>query len=157
QMLGYVGTTEDVTESQRTEQVLRESEERYRMLADQSSDFISRHRLSGLVTYASPACKALFGFEPAEIVGRSGYDFFHPADIEPARQVMRTAITGGGMATINYRTRCKNGQYVWVESSLRVLRDPVTQQPNEMLAVSRDVSERKRVERMRQDLVAMLS
>jgi len=38
-----------------------------------------------------------------------------------------------------------------------VLRDPATGRPHEMLAVSRDVSERKRVERMRQDLVAMLS
>jgi len=144
-------------ERARADEGLRASEERHRMLAEQSSDFISRHRMSGLVTYASPACKALFGFEPSEIVGLSGYDFFHPADIEPAKRVMRAAIDGAGVATINYRTRCKDGRYVWVESSLSVLRDPATGVAHEMLAVSRDVSERKRVERMRQDLVAMLS
>ena len=155
---GYVGTTEDVTESRRTEEALRASEERYRMLADQSSDFIARHRMDGVMTYASPACRSLLGYEPEEMVGKSYFELFYPDDVEPVREKIRAAaVAEPGIATVSYRVRRNDGSYVWLETALRVLHDPVTQAPSEVLTASRDISERKRVDGIRQDLVAMLS
>jgi PAS domain S-box-containing protein len=134
---------------------LRESEERYRMLAEQSSDFIARYRLDGTVVYASPACRTLLGYEPQELLGTSYYELFHQGDVDPVRQ--RITAAGADPATVSYRVRRKDGATVWLESTLRVVREPATEAATEVVAVSRDISERKRVDRMRQDLVAMLS
>src|SRR5205807_5695008 len=59
--------------------------------------------------------------------------------------------------TVSYRVQRKDGTYVWLESTLRVPHDAATHGASEVVAVSRDISERKRIDRMRQDLVAMLS
>jgi len=142
-------------ESKAAAAAVRESEERYRMLAEQSSDFIARYRLDGTVLYASPACRTLLGYEPEELVGTPYYELFHQADVDAVRARIRTAA--GDPAPVAYRIRRKDGAYVWLESTLRVLREPSTHAPTEVVAVSRDISERKRVDRMRQDLVAMLS
>ncbi|HUE38956.1 MAG TPA: PAS domain-containing sensor histidine kinase [Candidatus Binatia bacterium] len=139
-------------------QALRESEERYRMLAEQSSDFIARYRLDGTLVYASPACRNLLGYEPGEIVGSSYYRLFHPADVDPVRHRIRAAAEAAAVAeTVSYRVQRKDGTYVWLESTLRILYDAASHAPSEVVAVSRDISERRRVDRMRQDLVAMLS
>jgi PAS domain S-box-containing protein len=135
---------------------LRESEERYRMLAEQSSDFIARFRLDGTLVYASTACRTLLGYEPTELVGSSYYQLFYPADVDPVRQRIRGAA-GATAETVSYRVQRKDGTYVWLESTLRILQDSTTHGASEVVAVSRDISERKRVDRMRQDLVAMLS
>ena len=156
-LIAFVGTTEDVTEQRRFDQALRASEERYRALAEQSSDFISRHDVSGRITYASAACHVLTGYAPDELVGRSIYEFIHPADLESVRGQLRTAAERRGGSTATYRIRRNDGEIVWFESSLRVLYDSTTHRPTEIVAVSRDVSEHKQVERMRQDMVAMLS
>jgi PAS domain S-box-containing protein len=152
---GYVGTVEEVTEQKRAEDALRASEERYRILAEQSSDFIARFRIDGMLTYASPACLALLGYAPEELVGRSYYDFFHPGDVEGVRGQISAATAAG--LTISYRVRRKDGETVWLESTLRVLFHAAGAAASEVVASSRDISERKRTERMRQDLVAMLS
>jgi len=152
--VGYVGTVEEVTEKKRAEDALRASEERYRILAEQSSDFIARFAIDGLITYASPACRALLGYDPEELAGRSYYDFFHPGDVEGVRGQIRAAATGTGL-TVSYRVRRRDGEYVWLETTLRVLH--AAGATSEVVASSRDVSARKRTERMRQDLVAMLS
>ena len=62
---------------------LRESEERYRLLADHATDMISKHAPDGAYTYASPACCTLIGLSPEDLTGRSTYGFIRPADRHP--------------------------------------------------------------------------
>src|SRR5262249_20171909 len=59
---------------------LRGSEQRYRLLADNATDMISRHTHDGVFVYASPACRTLLGWEPEDLVGKSGYALLHPDD-----------------------------------------------------------------------------
>ena len=147
----------EAAERARATDALRTSEERYRILAEQSSDFIARFRIDGVLTYASPACRTLLGYAPEELVDRSYYDLFHPADVGVARERIRAATGSGGGLMVSYRVLRKDGEYVWLETALRVLLHGAGGAASEVVAVSRDVSERKRTERMRQDLVAMLS
>jgi PAS domain S-box-containing protein len=156
-VVGYVGTVQDVTEQRLAGDALRASEESYRILAEQSSDFIARFRVDGVLIYASPACRTLLRYAPEELVGRSYYDLLHPSDVDAVRDQIRAASGSDSGVAVSYRVRRKDGEYVWLETTLRVVLGAGEGAPAEVIASSRDISQRKRTERMRQDLVAMLS
>ena len=128
------------------EETLRESEELYRLLAEHSTDMISKHTPEGVYTYASPACRCLLGYEPEELVGRDAYDFFHPDDLQQIRRTHSTILERPDTYTVGYRIRRKDGAYIWFETTSRTVRDPNTDEVREIIAVSRDITERKEAE-----------
>jgi len=79
------------------------------------------------------------------MVGRSVYEFIHPRDAEEVRQISRL-ITDTHPMTFSYRVRRKNGELTWFETTSRALREAGSAQVTEIVSVSRDISERKRVE-----------
>ncbi len=130
---------------------LRQSEERYRWMADNSNDLISRHTPDGIYLYASPASRSLLGYEPEEMIGRSLYDFFHPED---AAAFQRTQAIAGRLPptfSLSYRARHKNGNYIWLEMTSRIIRDSESGADQEIVVVSRDITERKQAEQILQE------
>src|SRR5215203_2399665 len=123
-----------------------EGEELYRLLADNSTDLISKHTPEGLYTYASPACRSLLGYEPEELIGRSARGFVHPDDLERTRTTHPLMAQHCDSHTVTYRIRRKDGSYVWFETTTRGVRQPGTDELTETIAVSRDITDRKRVE-----------
>jgi PAS domain-containing protein len=71
---GVVRTYADVTERRKAERSVRESEARYRLLADHSTDMIVRTDLDSTRRFVSPASKDLLGYEPHELVGTRPLD-----------------------------------------------------------------------------------
>ncbi len=133
-------------EALEAEGTLRESEELYRLLAEHSSDMISKHTPEGVYTYASPACRCLLGYEPEELVGRDAYEYFHPDDLEQIRRTHSTILEHPDTYTVGYRIRRRDGSYIWFETTSRTVRDPNTNQVQEIIAVSRDITGRKEAE-----------
>lgn len=125
---------------------LRESESLYRLLAENSTDLISKHTLEGVYTYASPACSVLLGYEPEELVGISAYDLFHPDDLKEISESHSALVEEQDTYTVSYRIRCKNGEYRWFETASRVVRDDTSGEAQEIIAVSRDITDRVRIE-----------
>lgn len=125
---------------------LTDDAERNRLLAEmaeQSTDMISRHTPEDwLFIYASPAVTHLLGYTVEEIVGISAYDLYHPDDVEDFRLRAPTVSYDRGLYTHTYRFRCKDGHYIWLESTSRTIRDPETNDIREILVVSRDATHR---------------
>ena len=130
----------------REEQALRRSETLYRLLADNSSDVITRHTPDGTYLYVSPACRILFGYEPEELLGRTVFDYMHPEDVERVRAIAQRAVETDGAGVGEFRRRRKDGQYVWIEAAGRVIVDAKTGDVTDIICVSRDITARKRVE-----------
>ncbi len=135
---------EESAEHERLLLALRRSEERYRLLADHATDIISTHTLSGIYTYVSPACRAILGWEPEELLGRDPYDFFHPEDLTTIENSHINVLETTDMQVVSYRFRRKSGDYTWLEMTTRTVRDGTD--PREIISISRDISERKRLE-----------
>jgi PAS domain S-box-containing protein len=115
---------------------------RLRRLIEHSTDMLSRHAPDGTCLYTSPACRDLLGYEPEELIGRSGFGFIHPEDVTDVTRSHDLVMTGSRLHTVLCRVRHKQGRDVWMESTVHALRDPVTGAVVELLSSSRDVSER---------------
>jgi PAS domain S-box-containing protein len=135
----------DITDRKRAEEALRESEERYRLLAETTRDIIVLHDMEGRILYVNQAGLDFAGFDRSEAIGRSIVGFVpaeHQADIV-ARGVQRAA---GDKDIYCYETEFvdRAGQRIPIEAnSTPVLRQG---QMSEILVVARDITERKRAE-----------
>jgi PAS domain S-box-containing protein len=136
----------DITAQKQAQMSLRESEERYRLLAEYSTDLISRHTPEGIYTYASPICLSLLGYEQEELIGRSIHEFLHPDDVVRIQLTYAVIIDQPIINRISYRMRRKDGQYIWLETKSQAVRNAQGDRIQEIIAVSRDVTTRKEAE-----------
>ena len=103
----------DITERRQTEGALRESEEKYRDLVENSSEIIYTLDPSSNITYISPAVSQLGGYEAEELIGKSSLSFVHPDDMAELLESFKRTITGQHEPS-EYRLRMKDGGYLWV-------------------------------------------
>ncbi|WP_036228447.1 PAS domain-containing sensor histidine kinase [Marinobacterium jannaschii] len=117
--------------------------ERYRLLAEQSTDLISRHTPTHEWTFidVNPAIEKVIGYTPEQIIGTSGYDLFHPEDADNLLKRAESVRYRSGIYTNVYRYKHRKGHYIWLETTSRTIRDK-DGYPQEIICVSRDVTER---------------
>jgi PAS domain S-box-containing protein len=140
------GTAQDVTESRQAEEALAESEARYRLMANNSTDVIATTDPSGILTYVSPSVRRLFGYEPEEVLGRDIFEFSHPDDLSSVTSAHRQVLESPESTTTAYRCRRKDGNFIWVEVIAGQVCDPKTGEITEVQSTCRDITERKRAE-----------
>ncbi len=145
------GVAQDITERKQSEDELRKSEEQYRLIAENATDIISRASIEGIYTYVSSACRALLGYTQEEMIGRSILSLIHPDDHAHVHDFFVLLEQGSEARTITCRIRRKDDDYGWFEITAQTIRDPNTNRAREFIAVSRDVSHRKEMERLQQD------
>ncbi|HWX06018.1 MAG TPA: histidine kinase dimerization/phospho-acceptor domain-containing protein, partial [Bradyrhizobium sp.] len=130
-------------------------ENRYRLLARNMSDVISRHRRNGAVQFISPAVEAMLGTQLPRLLGHGLFDRVHVADRPAYLTALSEAARGGEARSVEFRLRRdapKGSQrghhqdFIWVEMRCRPLEQPspaATAADAEVVAVMRDVTDRK--------------
>ena len=121
---------------------LSESEAQFRLLAENSSDMISKHDTAGSFLYVSPACKTILGYEPDELTGTLVTSLVHPEDAKKVMDLLVTPDWNDINVTVNYRARHKEGEYIWIETTARLFFDEINNR-QEFQAASRNITERK--------------
>lgn len=98
------------------------SEQQYRMLADYSRDLIIRIGPGRTLEYISPSVTELLGWTREEY-DRLRWELVHPDDVAILRDTMDPLYEKGGMASIVYRCRHKQGTYIWLAANVRSVTD----------------------------------
>jgi two-component system, cell cycle sensor histidine kinase and response regulator CckA len=143
---GVHAIARDVSQQKASERAHRQVDERYRLLADNVQDLISLHDIEGLFIYASPSSAAMLGLQPAELAGRSVYDLIESDDVELMREAHRTIMQRDGRGPATFRARRIDGTLRWFESTARVIMHEESGEPWRIVAVTRDITERRAVE-----------
>ncbi len=125
----------------RTERLLSDSEADYRLLAENARDVIMRLDASLRRVYVSPASRAVLGYEPEELIGRSPKEIVHPDDWPTVAALILSAREGRSDVEAVYRLRRRDGSIVWVEGRYGRLPDD-----RGFIAVLRDITLRKHAE-----------
>ena len=132
-------------------------EDRYRLLARNMSDVISRHRRNGAVQFISPAAETMLGTPVSRLLGHGLFDRVHVADRPAYLTALSDAARDGEARSVEFRLRRdaprggERGQtnsvdFIWVEMRCRPLEQAsqtATTSEAEVVAVMRDVTERK--------------
>ena len=108
-----------ITEHNRNIEILRESEEKYRMLIENLNEIIYTLDQNATITYISPNIKAIGGYSPAEIIGRRFTDFVHPEDLAGRLEQFGKILSGVNEPS-EYRMLTRDGRSVWVRTSARL-------------------------------------
>jgi len=132
--------------------LLNVEEDRYRLLARNMSDVISRHRRNGAVQFISPAAESLLGTPVSRLLGHGLFDRVHVADRPAYLTALSDAARGGAARSVEFRVRCEaRGRggppdFIWIEMRCRPLEQAVETtagSESEVVAVMRDVTDRK--------------
>jgi PAS domain S-box-containing protein len=140
-----IATFIDITENIEKEKQLELSEEKFRFIADNTTDIISQHKIDGSYTYVSNSIKEILGYEPIEVLNKIVFDFIHPDDGERIRNVQKDFLIDLKPIIFTYRFRKKDNTFTWIETSAR----KILNTNNVIVGVqtsSRDVSQRIKAE-----------
>lgn len=132
-----------VEERDRAMKAEAETNRMYRLLAENLTDMVLVADPDTRITYVSPAGERMLGWTPDEMIGHRVLEFLHPEDATRSEEQLAILRDGVGMLTFEHRLRRNDGSYVWVESAVRSILDPVSEELVEFQAAVRDISERK--------------
>lgn len=161
QALGQVGQAnarlhEEVAARVEAQELLRASEFSYRQLAESSPDLICAYDRGEQLSYVSSSSRLLLGFEPAELMGLSARQLFHPDDFGHEGSLKEWLERAAGQAR-TLRTQRKDGSWIWLEVMGHAIVHPESGEVLQFHTTARDVSVRVRDEARRQNLLDGLS
>jgi PAS domain S-box-containing protein len=148
---GYINrvlaVVQNITERKKTERLLRENEERYRLVLEQTGQLVYDLDLTTNILKWSGAIEQLTGYLPSEyqISVAEWAEQIHPDDRNEAMRLLEETMESGLPYRVEYRYRRKDGSYFWVEDNGVYLKD-VSGKPVRMLGAMKDITAQKEME-----------
>jgi PAS domain S-box-containing protein len=144
-IIGTFGIARDITDAKRAQEKLRESEAKFRKLAEDANDGISIFGGKGEVVFANKRLAKITGYSISELLKMSVKDLAHPSEFEKAQKRYKTIISGKPFKK-NFQTRLirKNGRIIPIE--LSSAKSQWHGQPV-VIVISRDLTRRDEIEK----------
>ena len=151
--IGFQGIARDITDRKRVAEELKESENKYRLLADNIHDVVFFMDMNLNYTYISPSVKLLRGYEPEEAMKHTPVETVTPSSVDLALRTLFEILETEKSEqrelnisrTLQLEMSRKDGTTVWVETKASIVRDE-NQRPVGIMGVTRDITERKQAE-----------
>jgi diguanylate cyclase (GGDEF)-like protein/PAS domain S-box-containing protein len=143
QMIGGVAVYKDISKLKEVEKQLRESEQRFKQIADYSTDLITVVTSKGIILYASPSHEKILGVQPEFLKNKSFMAFVHHDDMVHIQKTLKDIVQTKTTQSMEFRRYSKNKETVWLEA----LGTPILNesgQVHQIVFMSRDISERKK-------------
>jgi diguanylate cyclase (GGDEF)-like protein/PAS domain S-box-containing protein len=141
---------------QRLAAELQAKEAVFRLLAEESSDMVTRIGMDERIHYISPSSARVVGWRPEQLMGTSALAGVNAEDLPRVEQMVAALKRGEAEdARIVYRSRHREKKEIWIESTMRVTKDFGTGEINGVVAISRDMTEHKSLEQKLAALATM--
>jgi PAS domain S-box-containing protein len=140
---GFCGILRDVTGRRQREDLLRESEERYRVLLEFSPDPIVLYDLQGNTTYLNPAFEEAFGWSAEELLGKR-IDFVPPENVPETQRAIEQVFDDKKVSALDTRRFTKDGRVLDIQLSAALYKDKQGN-PLGLTVILRDVTAHKQV------------
>ncbi|MFA4877247.1 MAG: PAS domain S-box protein [Methanoregula sp.] len=143
EVIGTLGTYDDITERKRAENERILKEQQYRFIVNNSLDIITRQTPTCVCTYVSPSVTPILGYSVEESLGISLLALVHPDDLASIQKnLQEVVLSKRDYSTSIFRFRHKDGKYLWFESMNKIIRDEKTGEFREFLSISRNITDR---------------
>jgi len=142
---GGVAVYKDISEELKYLKELEISEEKYRVIAEFSSDLIKITDSNGIIQYISPSHKAIVGNDPEETLNKSILNFVYSDDVSKFRDAIIEVNTTHQVGSVEFRKVHENGEIIWFHATIT----PIINDHDEIdriIFVARDITERKQYE-----------
>ena len=145
EIAGVFGIARDITHRKQAEELIENSERRYRHLIENSGDVVCLVAESGIILYVSPASKKVFGYEVEALVATNFFLWIHPEDLQELTRRFRELLElPGASITAEFRALIKGGSWQWMNAiATNLLHDPSV---HAVVINQRNIDERKKAE-----------
>jgi PAS domain S-box-containing protein len=148
-LTNFVGVQNDITERRRIEEILRESEERFRATFEHAAIGAAQVGIDGRWLRVNQRLAEIVGYEPEDLLETTFQEITHPDDLEGDLDQMRRLLADELRTyTMEKRYLRRDGSPVWVNLTVSLVRD-ASGEPIYFIAVIEDISERKKAEEER--------
>lgn len=153
-----IGSAFDITERKKGEELLKQSEKQYRLIAENTADTIAVFDMNLQYTYVSPSVKTLLGYSPEEVMKIGLTGILTKESLKKAQELyeqeMAIELSGKGDPNRSFifssNGICKDGRIIDLESTVSIIRD-TNGNAKEILTVSRDVTEKNKLKKELQE------
>lgn len=142
QIIKLLGITYDLNDRKKGENALRASEQFFKALINNSTDYVQTVNVRGEITYQSPTFERLTGYPTKERKGKSVLELVHPEDRPSAQHFLDSVVSEPGISkTLEMRLIRKDAGVIWIESTLsNLLNEPCV---NAIVVNTREITDRK--------------
>ena len=149
-IIGAINCLHDITVRKRTENALRESEERSRAVINQSTAGITGTDLTGRIIFANEKFCSMLGYKERELVGKTIFEITHPGDLAESKRLFHRIVRKAEPYQLEKRYRRKDGSSLWVSVSASPLRD-AEGKTQSAVSVVLDITDQKKAQAILED------
>lgn len=147
ELTGISGSIFDINSKKIATEKLSESEERYRLISENTKDIVCLHDMKSNYVYISPSMFDSLGYPPRALMGQPAWTCIHPDDVESLKKTFALLAKGKQPGFIRYRVKHRKGHYVWVETIANVQQQPAETGKKPLIQTStRDINHQKKAE-----------